>query len=222
MCGRFTLHSRLILLLQQFALEAGPELAPRYNIAPTQLVPVIHRQEGHRGRSMTLMRWGLIPSWAKDASIGNRLINARADSVATKPSFRSAFKRRRCLVPADGYYEWQRQEGAKQPFYIRLQDESPFAIAGLWETWHAGRPDQIDSFTLITTDANEATAAIHDRMPAILDPANYDRWLDPDFDEAAPLVEMLRPLDFAEVKAEPISTYVNNPRNEGPQCIAPQ
>ena len=220
MCGRFTLHSRLNLLLQQFALQAGPDWAPRYNIAPTQSVPIVRLSAADGKREMTLMRWGLVPSWAKDISIGNRMINARAETVATKPSFRAAFKRRRCLVPADGYYEWQKTVTGKQPYYIHLRDDTPFAMAGLWESWHADQEDTLDTFTIITTDANRATCHIHDRMPVILDPDDYPLWLDPEFEGREALQTLLRPYESDELQLDPVSTHVNSPRNDDPQCIA--
>jgi putative SOS response-associated peptidase YedK len=218
MCGRFTLHSRLNLLLQQFALEAGPELVPRYNIAPTQMVPVVRcNKQGQR--EMIMMKWGLVPSWAKDPSIGNRLINARSETVASKPSFRAAFKRRRCLVPADGYYEWKRLGSTKQPFYIRLQDDRPFAMAGLWESWRDETDQQLRTFSIITTDANETTREIHDRMPAILSPLDYDVWLNPEFDEQESLQSLLEPYDPNDIVLDPVSTHVNNSRHDDPECI---
>lgn len=221
MCGRFTLHARLNLLLQQFALEAGPELAPRYNIAPTQMVPIVRCDlPGHR--EISLMRWGLIPAWAKDPSIGNRLINARAETVATKPAFRAAFKRRRCLVPADGYYEWQKIGKTKQPYYIRLPDGGPFALAGLWESWHEEQEGGQRTFTLITTDANDATRGIHDRMPVILSPDDYAVWLDPEFQLREPLEALLRPYDAGPMRIDPVSTRVNSPKHDDPECIAIQ
>lgn len=216
------MHSALNRLLQQFALEAGPEWAPRYNIAPTQQVPVVRVAPDSGEREMTLLRWGLIPSWAKDASIGNRLINARAETVASKPAFRAAFKRRRCLVPADGYYEWQKVGSKKQPYLIQRQDGAPFAFAGLWESWHADRPDAVETFTIITTDANEATTAIHDRMPVILDEEDYAMWLDPEFEGREALESLLRPYPGEALQLTPVSTYVNNPRHEDPRCIEPE
>lgn len=217
MCGRFTLHSRLNLLLQQFAIEAGPELAPRYNIAPTQQVPVVRMTTS--GRELVPMRWGLVPFWAKDVKIGNRMINARAETVASKPAFRNAYKSRRCLVPADGYYEWQKRGKEKQPFYIHMEDGQPFAMAGLWESWHTGKEDAVESFTIITTDANAATEPVHDRMPAILSPEEYEMWLDPEFEGKDALFALLRPYELEEIVLEPVSTHVNNPRHEDAECI---
>ena len=218
MCGRFTLHSRLNLLLRQFAIDTGPEMTPRYNIAPTQNVPVVRCQAGE-GRELALLRWGLVPSWAKDPSIGNRMINARAETVATKPSYRAAFKRRRCLVPADGYYEWKKTGKAKQPYLIRLQDECPFAMAGLWESWQDAGGAALQTFTIITTEANEATCDIHNRMPVILSPGEYPLWLDPEFERAEQLQELLQPYDSHAMRLDPVSTFVNNPRHDSSECI---
>jgi putative SOS response-associated peptidase YedK len=207
-------------LKEKFHLDDIPLFEPRYNVAPTQLVPAVRQEDGKR-RLVTL-RWGLIPSWAKDAKIGYRLINARADTVAAKPSFRSAFKRRRCLVPADGFYEWKRSGTLKQPFFIHRKDEEPFAFAGLWEGWENPEDDkEVQSCSLITTEANELMAPIHDRMPVILPVSAYDRWLDPD-EPVNDLQSPLKPYPADEMAAYPISTYVNSPKNQGPKCIEPQ
>ena len=208
------------LLLQQFAVEAGPDWAPRFNIAPTQSVPIV-RMNSEGVRELVLLRWGLIPSWAKDPAIGNRMINARSETVAEKPSFRSAFKRRRCLVPADGYYEWQKTDAGKLPYYIRFDDDQPFAMAGLWESWRSGHEDAVQSFTIITTDANESTCQVHDRMPVIVEPHDYPMWLDPDFQESDSLQSLLHPYAGDELRLDRVSTLVNNPRNDDPQCIVP-
>lgn len=220
MCGRFTLHSRLNLLLHQFAVETAPHWKPRYNIAPTQTALVV-RQIESQPRQMVGLRWGLVPSWAKDASIGNQMINARAETVASKPAFRTAFKRRRCVVPADGYYEWAKTQQGKQPYYIRLRDEAPFGMAGLWDSWHTDREDAMETFTIITTDSAECTQPLHDRMPVILRPEDYDLWLDPTFQASAPLQALLRPYDSDEIRFDPVSTLVNSPRNDEATCIEP-
>lgn len=220
MCGRYTLHSRLNLLLQQFAIESGQHFAPRFNIAPTQLVPVV-RQSEVGVRSLASLRWGLVPSWAKDLSIGNRMINARAETIASKPSFRTAFRKRRCLVPADGYYEWKKFGSRKQPYYIRLRDSGIFAMAGLWEVWGTEPDAVVETFTIITTDANEATREIHDRMPVIVHERDYDIWLDPKQQVAERLQELLKPYD-GPLQLDAVSTFVNSPRNDSEQCIAVQ
>ncbi len=213
------------LLAEQFLfdLEPGQAWPPRFNIAPTQPVAALRVSGESAARSLTALRWGLIPSWAKDAAIGNRMINARGETVAEKPSFRNALKRRRCLVLSDGYYEWQKQEAKapKQPFFIGLQQEQAFALAGLWETWKDPAGGTIASCTIITTAANDLTRPIHDRMPVILHPTDYDRWLDPDLHDAADLQPLLIPFPSAAMKTYPVSTLVNNPRNEDPACTVP-
>jgi putative SOS response-associated peptidase YedK len=166
-----------------------------------------------------MMRWGLIPSWAKERKIAASLINARADSVADKPSFRNAFKRRRCLILADGFYEWRKGTTPKQPFHIRKKDGEPFAFAGLWETWSGEQPP-VESCTIITTDANDAVRPLHDRMPVILEPRDYARWLDLASADPGVLQEMLRPYPAEQMMTVAVSTFVNNARNEGAECLA--
>src|SRR5258708_32718983 len=179
MCGRYTLAESPRKLAKRFDVPETPDLpfdGQRFNIAPTQQVPIVGL--GKEAREMTLARWGLIPSWAKDSKIGNSLINARADTVAEKPAFRSAFKRRRCLIPADGFYEWKTGEKVKQPYYIHLKDGQPFAFAGLWEQWEPPEGESVRSCAIITTDANDLMRPLHHRMPVILDPKHYATWLD--------------------------------------------
>jgi len=219
MCGRFTLKTPANQLLLAFGLDSALPLVPRYNIAPTQSVPVIHASEG--GREMAMMHWGLIPSWSKAPDAGGRLINARAETVAEKPAFRASFKTRRCLVPADGYYEWIAAGRKKQPYWIHRADEQPFAFAGLWDLWRPEAGEPLTSCTIVTTDANDATREIHDRMPVILDPVDYDRWLDPALSDPARLLPLLRPYEGGELRVDPVSTFVNNARNEGPECLDP-
>jgi putative SOS response-associated peptidase YedK len=219
MCGRFTLGATAATLAAQFDLANVPTWTPRYNIAPTQEVLVVLQPSPQANREARLHRWGLIPPWAKDPSIGNRMINARAETVATKPAFRRAFKERRCLLLADGLYEWQRQERRKQPFYIRLRDGRPFAFAGLWEHWEGSEGMAIQSCTILTTTSNEVVGRIHDRMPVILSPTDYDRWLDPSIQEPAVLQTLLRPYPADEMMAYPVSTRVNNPANDSPECV---
>lgn len=217
MCGRFTLRSKASDVAKTFNLLDVPELPLRYNIAPTQAVPIV-RLGDDGNRSLALAHWGLIPSWADDPAIGNRMINARADTVATKPSFRTAFKKRRCLLVADGFYEWQKTDGKKQPYYIRLKDGSPFGFAGLWERWERdGRA--IESCAIITTDANELMEPIHNRMPVIIPPSAYDLWLDQAVQEPERLQPLLCPCPAGELTADAVSTVVNNPRNERAECI---
>jgi putative SOS response-associated peptidase YedK len=219
MCGRFTLGATAATLAAQFDLANVPTWTPHYNIAPTQEVLVVLQPSPQANREARLHRWGLIPPWAKDPSIGNRMINARAETVATKPAFRRAFKERRCLLLADGLYEWQRQERRKQPFYIRLRDGRPFAFAGLWEHWEGSEGMAIQSCTILTTTSNEVVGRIHDRMPVILNPTDYDRWLDPSIQEPAVLKPLLRPYSADEMMAYPVSTRVNNPANDSPECV---
>jgi len=218
MCGRFTLRTPTKAIVEAFGLADAPDLQPRYNIAPTQQVAAIRLDPNTGTRQLSLLRWGLVPFWADDPKIGYRMINARAESVAIKSAFRQAFKKSRCLVVADGFYEWKKTGATKQPYFVRLKDNEPFAFAGLSEHWHRG--DQvIDSCSIITTEPNELMEGIHDRMPVILSPDDYDLWLEPDFHGQGKLLEMLRPYPAEEMEAYPISTVVNNPKNENSKCI---
>jgi putative SOS response-associated peptidase YedK len=222
MCGRFTLRTPTAILVEQFQLGGAPQLTPRFNIAPTQPIALVRLSPGDDTRRLTLARWGLVPPWAKDPSMGARMINARGETVASKPAFRAAFRRRRCLVPADGYYEWQKLGNRKQPFHLRMQDNRPFALAGLWEQWRGDRDDDaepLQTCTIITTQANELGRPIHDRMPVILDAADYELWLDPQMQDSGRIEPLLRPYDSAAMVAEPVSTYVNNVRHDGPKCL---
>lgn len=218
MCGRFTLNKSGEAIASAFQLIEVPQVQPRYNIAPTQLVPTVLRTAENSKRQFHELRWGLIPSWAKDPQMGARLINARAETVTEKPSFRSAFRQRRCLVIADGFYEWQRQERKKQPFYFRLENEQPFAFAGLWERWRSPDGEEIQSCTILTTEANEILRPIHDRMPVILDSKDYDLWLDPAVQNTE-LLQLLRPYQSEAMTSYAVSTKVNNPANNTPECI---
>jgi putative SOS response-associated peptidase YedK len=218
MCGRFTLRASPAALREWFPLLDVPEMKPRYNIAPTQQVLAIRRQPELERPACAWLRWGLVPHWADDTKIGQRMINARAESTAQKPAFRSPYRRRRCLIPADGFYEWQKLN--KQPFFIGRRDGKPFAFAGLWDHWDkSGEP--IDSFTILTTDANELMRPLHDRMPVILASSTYDRWLDPNVQDTALLQELLKPYPSDELTAHPVSTLVNSPKNETPACAVP-
>ncbi len=219
MCGRFTLSQSAEAIASVFQLDEVPILKPRYNIAPTQLVPTVLQNPEQRQRQLQMLRWGLIPAWAKDPAMGARLINARAETVSEKPSFRSAFRHRRCLVIADGFYEWQRQDGKKQPFYFRMQNTQPFAFAGLWERWQDPNGEIIETCTILTTDANELLRPIHERMPVILDPKDYDLWLDPAVENSEPLQQILRPYSSEAMTCYAVSTKVNNPGNDTPECI---
>ncbi len=219
MCGRFSLTAAPADVQAVFALATPPALPPRYNIAPTQQVPIV-RVGASGARELVLVRWGLIPYFAKDASVGNRMINARAESVTVKPSFRDAFRRRRCLVVADGFYEWQAGPFGKTPHYIRSADGRPFAFAGLWDRWRAPDGQVVESCTIITTDANATVRPLHDRMPVILEGARLDEWLDP----ATPperLRALLAPPAEGALRAHPVSTLVNRPENDLPECVMP-
>ncbi len=217
MCGRYTLKTPVEALAKRFEVKDVSSVVPSYNIAPTQEVASVLSENGVR--ALEMLHWGLIPSWADDPEIGSRMINARAETVPEKPSFRRAFRSRRCLILADGFYEWRKTGGGKQPHYIRLEDGSPFAFAGLWESWKNGR--EIRSCAIITTEANEIVGEIHDRMPVILHPEDYDLWLDPDFDEKDPLTTLLKPYPASEMEAYPVSRYVNSPSNDDPGCVQP-
>jgi putative SOS response-associated peptidase YedK len=221
MCGRFTLTDPNADLDVQFNLPEIPDMKPRYNIAPTQPVAAVRVPAEGAAREMVLLRWGLIPFWAKDLEIGARMINARSETVAEKPAFRHAFRRRRCLVVADGFYEWQKQNGTKQPFYIRLHGARPFAFAGLWERWESSSAEVIESCTLLTTQPNDLMRELHNRMPVILQPGDYDLWLDPQVQEVELLQPLLRAFPPEEMAAYPVSRYVNSPDNDDPRCIEP-
>lgn len=221
MCGRYTLSSPTDLLADLLELDSVPDLAPRYNIAPTQEAAVV-RVTGETGaRTLDLLRWGLIPFWSKDPGIGNRMINARAETVGEKPAYRTSFKRKRCLVPADGFYEWQATGGPKQPFYFRFEGGGPFALAGLWDRWEKGEGDPIETFTILTTEPNEVVAPVHRRMPVILDREAMAIWLDPAIEDAERLTPLLGPFPAAGMEGFPVSTFVNSPGNDTPRCIEP-
>ncbi|MEM9555691.1 MAG: SOS response-associated peptidase [Acidobacteriota bacterium] len=228
MCGRYTLTDPgdLLDVLEVETDDDTPELGARYNIAPTQGVAAVRRIESDDAdldgtRTLRLLHWGLVPFWAKDRAIGNRMINARAETAASKPAFRAAFKRRRCLLLADGFYEWVAQEsGPKQPYHIHLPERQPFTFAGLWERWDKD-PDvgTIDSCTILTCDASEAMEPYHHRMPVFLEGDARDAWLDPETSPDA-LQELLRPY-AGTLEFTPVSRMVNNPRNEAPGCVEP-
>ena len=220
MCGRYTLVNPMAFV-DAFgpALVRAPLQGPRYNVAPTQEVPVLFVQEAQR--VLEVMRWGLIPPWAKDPAIGSRMINARAETAAQKPSFRSAFRSRRCLLAADGFYEWKKVGSVKQPMYIRVDEGKPFALAGLYEIWSPDQTDRIVSCTILTSEANTLLKSIHPRMPVILPHEHHEAWLDSSLSDPAKLQPMLRPFDAARMDAYPVSKYVNSPGNDSPECVAP-
>ncbi len=220
MCGRFALIDPAEQLAMQFDLPTIADLTPRYNIAPTQPVLAVRQAQGNGGREWALLRWGLIPSWSKEIAIGNRLINARGETVAERPSFRAAFKRRRCLIPASGFYEWQKRGSGKQPIYISPANGGVFALAGLWESWQGADGSELETCTIVTTTPNELMRPIHNRMPVIVAPEDYDTWLASEPEPSLGL-HLLRPYPSELMQITAVSTCVNNPRNEGPQCVAP-
>ncbi len=221
MCGRFSLGATASQLIDLFNLTEIPPWGPRYNIAPTQEVLVVVKPPEHPDRKAGLHRWGLIPSWAKDRSIGNQLINAQAETAATKPAFRAAYRKRRCLILADGFYEWKKEGRHKQPYYIRLLNGRPFAFAGLWEHWDGGQGPAIDSCTILTTTPNDLLRPLHHRMAVILAPGDYALWLDPALQGVDRLQPLLRPYPAEAMTAYPVSTRVNNPANDHPECVEP-
>lgn len=222
MCGRYTQTQSASAIAAAFDLDDVPTLPPRYNIAPTQLVGTVVQTQQHRDRQFRVLRWGLVPSWAKDPAIGSRMINARAETVAEKPSFRTALRYRRCLVIADGFYEWQRQGSKKQPYYFQLDDHRPFGFAGLWEHWESQTTGEIlETCTILTTEANDVLRPGHDRMPVILQPEEYDRWLDPDLNKSADLLPLLRPYPAEAMQSYPVSSLVNRATSDQPECIQP-
>lgn len=218
MCGRYSLTDLGDILLRLFELPAVPAgHRPRYNIAPTQSVTTILAADGQRQAAS--MRWGLIPSWAKDVAIGNKMINARAETVAEKPAFRTALRRRRCIIPADGFYEWQVRNGKKQPVRFVPADGGILAFAGLWECWRQGEGKEVRSFTIITTAANDFVRPVHDRMPVILPHTAFDLWLDPTVQDAEAVLPLLTSAPEDALRVYDVSTLVNSPRNERPECI---
>ncbi len=220
MCGRFTLTADLSTLQEAFPFVHMPEgMQPRYNIAPSQPVAVVPNDGRNR---LDFFVWGLIPSWAKDPSIGNRMINARAETLQEKPSFRNAFRRRRCLVLADGFYEWKKEGQGKIPTYIRLASGNPFAFAGLWESWNAPDGSNVLSCTIITTQPNEFMATIHNRMPVILPESSYSLWLESGEQDTRRLADLLAPYTSGEMQAYPVSPLVNNPKHDVPELIQPR
>lgn len=222
MCGRFVFYSPTEAVTRLFPVDDADPVEPRYNIAPTNYVAAIRQRDSEAPR-LVMLRWGLIPFWAKDKAIGNRLINARAETVAEKPSFRSAFKACRCLILANGFYEWKKDGNGKTPHLIGMKNRDPFAMAGLWERWRSRADDDetIESCTIVTTTPNALTSTIHNRMPVILDPDDYGAWLDPGTSDRDALQAMLRPFVADEMQAFPVSREVNNPRNQGPALIEP-
>ena len=229
MCGRFIQYSDPEVYAERFDLELAPEVAgthrPRYNLAPTQPALVIRQQSGGR-RTLDPMRWGLVPFWSKGPDHRYSMINARAETLADKPAYRAALRKRRCLIPSEGFYEWQARGKTKQPYLIRREDREPFLMAGLWEQWWSpetphDQPPDIVSCTIVVTDANRAVAALHDRMPVILDPDQAAAWLDPGQEQPTELMPLLRPAPETGWVLEPVSTRVNSPRNDDADLLTP-
>lgn len=218
MCGRFTLSTPGEALARVFHLAEAPLFSPRYNLAPSQMAGVVRLQNAQR--EWALLRWGLIPSWATDPKIAYNLINARSETASAKPSFRDAFRKRRCLVAADGFFEWRKEGKAKQPFLIRRADQQPFAFAGLWERWQPPKGDPLETFTILTTSANTQLASLHDRMPVILDTGDHAAWLDPE-QPIDRLQALMRPLPDDVLSLVPVSSRVNSPKFDDPDCVKP-
>jgi putative SOS response-associated peptidase YedK len=225
MCGRYRLTKRKQLVEEHF--DAPPDDAetddwiPRYNIAPTQPVPVIRQHPKEPTRKLSLVRWGLIPSWAKDASGAARMINARSETVSTQPAFRDAFKLRRCLIPADGFYEWKRTGKTKQPFCFEVNNGELFAFAGIWERWKNPSGEWIKTCSILTTTPNAVTSPIHDRMPVILNPDDYELWLDPGMQDLRAATDLLKPVDARLMRCYAVSTRVNQVANDDEECSRP-
>lgn len=220
MCGRFALKAPPRTIQEHFQLPETIELPKRYNIAPSQNIAVVRSLPGQGARQLDMLRWGLVPSWAKDLKIGYKMINARSETLAQKPSFRAPFKNKRCLIVADGFYEWKRSGKVKQPYYIHLAGNSVLAFAGLWESWHSPDGQIIESCTIITTIANRLVSEIHDRMPVILPPGQYETWLQNSSPGTA-LHRLLVPYPDDEMEVYQVGQAVNSPKNETPECVEP-
>lgn len=219
MCGRFVLTADGETIQTAFNLDDVPEsLPPRFNIAPSQPIAVITNENP---KVLTFHKWGLVPSWAKDVAMGNKMINARSESVEEKPAFRAAFRRRRCLIPATGFFEWQQRDGKKVPMFAHMKDNSVFAFAGLWEVWHSPEGDELRTVTILTTEPNALMADIHNRMPVILPTTAYETWLAAGEQSPADLKPLLKPFDADQMAAYEVSTFVNRPANDTPEAIEP-
>ncbi len=219
MCGRFVLTADGEAIQTAFNLDEVPDsLPPRFNIAPSQPIAVITNENP---KVLTFHKWGLVPSWAKDVAMGNKMINARSESVEEKPAFRAAFRRRRCLIPATGFFEWQQRDGKKVPMFAHMKDNSVFAFAGLWEVWHSPEGDELRTVTILTTEPNALMADIHNRMPVILPTTAYETWLAAGEQSPADLKPLLKPFDAGRMTAYEVSTFVNRPANDTPEAIEP-
>jgi len=225
MCGRYTLVADHERLAEEFELHEVESVRLRYNVAPTQMVPVIRSMGDDQRRELNELRWGLVPKWAKDPAIGNRMINARSEEAASKPSFRAPMRRQRCLVPSTGFFEWKLigDENAprpkKQPYYIRRRDERVFAFAGLWDRWKGPEGSTIESYAILTTEPNELMRPLHKRMPVIVRPDDYALWLDPKMQDVDRVQSVFRSYPSEELTAYPVSTRVNSPAHDDPACI---
>lgn len=218
MCGRFSLSTDLTTLKEKFQFIFADEMQPRYNIAPGQTILTVVQEEANRvGKPM---RWGLVPFWAKDHKIGYKMINARAETIHEKPSYRHSFQRKRCLILADGFYEWKKEGAQKKPFRFQLKNREPFAFAGAWDRWSKGE-NTLFSCTIITTTPNDLTKDVHDRMPVILPEDAYDLWLNPDSTDTEYLKSLLLPYPSGEMESYAVSTLVNSPKNDHPAIIEP-
>jgi putative SOS response-associated peptidase YedK len=227
MCGRYRLtradkeiRERFDVPIDDGGLSPEAEWTARYNIAPTQPVAVVRQDAALPRRRLTQMRWGLIPYWAKDPAVGYKMINARAESVAEKPAYRESFRSRRCLIPADGFYEWRKDKGSKQPFHFGMADDTVFAFAGLWDSWRSPDGKPLETCSILTTTPNALLEDIHDRMPVILRPEDYELWLDPGFQKTDALADFLRPFPPAQMRRYQVSTLVNQVKNDSPDCAA--
>ncbi|HKM46366.1 MAG TPA: SOS response-associated peptidase [Terriglobales bacterium] len=223
MCGRYRLARKKEILAETFDVENAVDWSPRYNVAPGQNVPVVRQDATRPVRMLSLIRWGLIPSWSKDSKTAYKMINARAETVADMPAFRDPFRSRRCLVPADGFYEWTKQGKQKSPFCFSMADESIFAFAGIWDRWEdpnkkTPNKDWIETCSIITTSANPLLSGIHDRMPVIMKPENYDLWLDPGFKKVDDLLDLLKPFPADAMRHYRVSTRVNSVKNDDLAC----
>jgi putative SOS response-associated peptidase YedK len=219
MCGRYSITTAPEAMRRLFGYQEQPNFPPRYNVAPTQPIPIVRLWEGKR--QYALVRWGLLPAWVKDPRGFSLLINARGESVLDKPAFRNAMKRRRCLIPADGFYEWKQEGKLRRPFYVRPKEGEPLALAGLWETWTGPNGEELDTAVIVTTQANHMLSPLHDRMPVIVPPQAFDFWLDCDKVDALTAAALFTPAPENLLKAHEVSTAVNKVANDTPELIEP-
>ncbi len=220
MCGRFANAIPSSILTEYFSLSEEPAIPPRWNIAPTQIVPIIKQDEGG-GRKLDMARWGLVPHWAKDLAIGNRLINARSETVHEKPAFRQAIRSHRCLVPASGFFEWVKTTKARVPYYISMKDGVPMAFAGIWDVWNESDGKAVETFSILTTSANSLVMPIHDRMPVMFQPSDFDLWLDRSMNDPEKLCPLYQPCSSEILQSWQVSSVVNSPAHETEDCLLP-